>query len=423
MENNDQNLNNQVNTNNSNANQPTQNNTNKIVFALMALIIVGLAGYIVYTKFIQKDDKSEPKSSNTQEQENNNSQDGNSNTQEQEVKTNANYAVLNYQCKNEYCDGEDRINVKQLLKTNDTVKTIYDDKNHKHHVILLENNNGNVYLYLVDEDKYYFKDNNYHQVEIINGGYEDDTYIYDYNYAIVHQHITKHYENTDYNTSNSKIYDLKNGKYVFEADEYYDFSYAEYENQRFYILKDNGDRTLYDNNFNKVFDVDTYGDFAFDGQYVFGIIEQNSKYKFFRYNITTKKYELSNVVFGNSNDWEDFDFTYNYIVKENGDEFEIYDFDGNIVFKTDEKTNLKNIKTKDYVMPFLPKVYYSKAKNKIKLMIEPDICGDSSCPPHFGYSYYEYDISSKKVTYKFYTDSIPDSIYQNLYDGYVETSY
>ena len=71
MENNDQNLNNQVNTNNSNVNQLTQNNTNKIVFALMALIIVGLAGYIVYTKFIQKDDKPEPKPNNTQEQDNN----------------------------------------------------------------------------------------------------------------------------------------------------------------------------------------------------------------------------------------------------------------------------------------------------------------------------------------------------------------
>ena len=73
MENNDQNLNNQVNINNSNVNQQASNNNNKIVFALMALIIVGLAGYIVYTKFIQKDDKPEPKPNNTQEQENNNS--------------------------------------------------------------------------------------------------------------------------------------------------------------------------------------------------------------------------------------------------------------------------------------------------------------------------------------------------------------
>ena len=57
MENNDQNLNNQVNTNNSNVNQQAPNNTNKVVFVLMALIIVGLVGYIVYTKFILKDDK------------------------------------------------------------------------------------------------------------------------------------------------------------------------------------------------------------------------------------------------------------------------------------------------------------------------------------------------------------------------------
>ena len=419
MENNNQELNNQVNTDNSVKQPMPNNNTNKIVFILMVLIIVGLVGYVAYTKFIQKNDKPELKPNNTQEQENNNSNENeyNNNAQKQETKANINYEVLNYQCKNEYCNGEDYINVKQLLKISDTVKTIYNDKDHKHHVILLKNNSGSVYLYLSDENKYYFKNDDYYQIDIIHSDYDwSDGYIYDYNYAIVHQ-------KTGYYRANSKIYDLKNGKYVFETDGYYDFAYAEYENQRFYILKDNGDRTLYDNKFNKVFDVDTYGDFAFDSKYVFGIIEQNSKYKFFRYNIATKKYELSNVVLGNSDDWNDFDCTYNYIVKENNDEFEIYDFDGNIIFKTDEKTNLKNIKTKDYVMPFLPKVYYSKAKNKIKLIIEPDICGDSSCPPHFGYSYYEYDISSKKITYKFYTDSIPDSIYQNLYDGYVETSY
>ena len=55
MENNDQNINTQVNTNN-NGNQQEPNNTNKIVIILMALVIVGLAGYIIYTKFIQKDD-------------------------------------------------------------------------------------------------------------------------------------------------------------------------------------------------------------------------------------------------------------------------------------------------------------------------------------------------------------------------------
>ena len=71
-------------------------------------------------------------------------------------------------------------------------------------------------------------------------------------------------------------------------------------------------------------------------------------------------------------------------------------------------------------MPAFPQLYYSKKQNKIKLIVEPEICGDESCPPHFGYSYYEYDIVSKKVTYKFYTDNIPGNIYQNLSDGYVE---
>ena len=74
MENNDQNLNNQVNTNN-NVKQPMPNNTNKIVFILMALIIVCLVGYIMYTKFIQKNDNPETKPNNTQE--NNNTQTDN----------------------------------------------------------------------------------------------------------------------------------------------------------------------------------------------------------------------------------------------------------------------------------------------------------------------------------------------------------
>ena len=63
MENNNQELNNQVNTNN---NQPVQSN-NKTLMILMALIIVCLAGYIVYAKFIQKGDNPEPKPTNTEE--------------------------------------------------------------------------------------------------------------------------------------------------------------------------------------------------------------------------------------------------------------------------------------------------------------------------------------------------------------------
>ena len=59
MENNE-NMNNQINSNT----QPVQNkNSNNALFIIMAILILGLAGYIVYTKFIQKGD--EPKSDNT----------------------------------------------------------------------------------------------------------------------------------------------------------------------------------------------------------------------------------------------------------------------------------------------------------------------------------------------------------------------
>ena len=90
MENNNQNLNNQVNTNNGNVNQKASNNTNKIVFVLMALIIVGLVGYIVYTKFIQKSDSHKP--NDTQEQENNNSNqnDENNNSSENNESSSSN---------------------------------------------------------------------------------------------------------------------------------------------------------------------------------------------------------------------------------------------------------------------------------------------------------------------------------------------
>ena len=46
-----------------------QNNNSKIIITVMALIIIGLVGYIIYTKFIQKSDNLEPKTDNTQEQE------------------------------------------------------------------------------------------------------------------------------------------------------------------------------------------------------------------------------------------------------------------------------------------------------------------------------------------------------------------
>ena len=66
MENNE-NLNNQVNE--KNVGQVSQSNDSKALIIIMALIIIGLAGYIVYTKFIQKNDNPEPKPNNTQEKE------------------------------------------------------------------------------------------------------------------------------------------------------------------------------------------------------------------------------------------------------------------------------------------------------------------------------------------------------------------
>lgn len=61
---NNEDLNNHVNTNN-NVNQQVQNN--KVLIILMTLIIVGLAGYIVNTKFIQKSDNIDSTQNNTQE--------------------------------------------------------------------------------------------------------------------------------------------------------------------------------------------------------------------------------------------------------------------------------------------------------------------------------------------------------------------
>ena len=91
MEENNLNSNNQMNTK-TNVNQQTQSNksNNKILFVVMVLIIVGLAGYIVYSKFIQKNDN--PKPNDTQEQENNNSNQNeeNNNSNENSESNNSN---------------------------------------------------------------------------------------------------------------------------------------------------------------------------------------------------------------------------------------------------------------------------------------------------------------------------------------------
>lgn len=380
---------------------------NSKMIVLLTLIIVGLVGYIMYIKFFQNNDSVDESSSNSP--------------------IHINYDVLNYQCKKDYCDSIDYQNIKQLLKTNDNVKNLYGGIDHKTHAVILENiANKNVYLYLVDKDKYYFKTDNYYDISFIEEKNEYDgrrnEYIYDYDYVVVHQHITKKYDNYDVNTANSRIYSFKDEKFVVELDDYYSCSYVEYENQRFYKLSGNsgGPDILYDGKFNKIINAETYGNFALDNKYIFGTIKENSKYRFFRYDLADKKYELSNMELDNSGDWN---WTYNYIVKYNGEEYEIYDFDGNSIFKTNEKQYLKDIKTGEYTMPFNPKLYYSKIENKIKLMIEADICGDETCPGKFLNSFYEYDMTSKKLTHKFFINIIPDEIYQNLFNGYVKFAY
>ena len=47
----------------------TSKQNNSILIIVMALIIVALAGYIVYTNFIQKTDNVSPKDNNTEEKE------------------------------------------------------------------------------------------------------------------------------------------------------------------------------------------------------------------------------------------------------------------------------------------------------------------------------------------------------------------
>ena len=64
MENNNQNLNEQVNHNNDDNQQIKTSNNKNVLIALMALIIICLVGYIVYAKFIQKNDTNAPKDIN-----------------------------------------------------------------------------------------------------------------------------------------------------------------------------------------------------------------------------------------------------------------------------------------------------------------------------------------------------------------------
>ena len=388
MENNE-NLNNQLSESNVQQEKKNNNKTIEIIILVIGLLLIGFAGYKLFIE------KPKPDKSND--------------TNKQDVKVNINYDVLNYQCKNEHCDDDDYINIKQLLKTNDTVKGMYGGKDFKNHVIELESSSGNSYLYLVDEDKYYFKDDNCYETSLIYAGYENDgkrdRTFYDYNYAVVHQKT----DNKDgYNT---KIYSFKKKMYVLEMDEYIDnnnaMSCGEFENQRFYKLSNmsGGKDILYDGDFNKI--VDASDGFVLDDKYIFGKVEENSEYRFFRYNRVDKKFELSKK---GSNEWSYSNmWTYNYYAEYNNGEYEICDFDGNFIFKTNEKTYLKEFENKKYGLPDVPYLYYSKMENKIIFMLYPDICGAPECPEHSVSSYYVYDIESKKIVHDFSPENIPDA--------------
>ena len=80
MENNNQNLNEQVNHNNDDNQQIKTSNNKNVLIALMALIIICLVGYIVYAKFIQKNDTNAPKDINNQQTDNTNKELENNNT-------------------------------------------------------------------------------------------------------------------------------------------------------------------------------------------------------------------------------------------------------------------------------------------------------------------------------------------------------
>lgn len=161
MDNNNQNLNNQVNQNNNNNinQQMPNNNTNKIVFVLMALIIVGLVGYIVYTKFIEKDDNTKPnntqESSNNQIVEDNTEINDNTNNQENNnTETNLNQneqqSTNNNVDKNIYktADGKHTLNIKDF-KNKSNPRLIYDGK-----TIKVASDDSGPYGYYESKGKY-----------------------------------------------------------------------------------------------------------------------------------------------------------------------------------------------------------------------------------------------------------------------------
>jgi len=200
MENNDQNLNNQVNTNNSNVNQQASNNTNKIVFALMALIIVGLAGYIVYNKFIQKDDK--PKSNDTQEQ-------GNSNSESSNTKDGNSSKELLIEYKDDFKNGDKKITYKCK---NDDCRTFYINS-----IFYSTGNEFDAVIY--DGGKYYIFNYNDKSLTQVNIPKDDYTYVsisYDKNNKPASILLDKGNNEKNLNA----IFGVKSNKMIIEFDDF-----------------------------------------------------------------------------------------------------------------------------------------------------------------------------------------------------------
>ena len=168
---------NKTNTNNSDNQQIQKNNDkNKVLIVVMALIIVGLAGYIVYSKFIQKDDnlKSKPTDTNTQENDQSNSKNDD-----------ADYNLLNIECNyysaSEYSSNEtfgvecDKYNPRSLydkykLSNNHTIEKMIFANDKLVYLIMsnfheeYSNENYHEYLYSTENNKTYFANDSYKRI-------------------------------------------------------------------------------------------------------------------------------------------------------------------------------------------------------------------------------------------------------------------
>ena len=230
---------NNLNSNSVNTNNQAPANNIKILVFLMALIIVGLVGYIIYTKVIEKNDNEIPKSNDTQEKENNNTKENNetTNTSEEtkEKTNNKNKDVVGstYKTKN------GKKTLKVLSKTTDGYSVEYNGKKLN---IYGYDDYGKYSVFMGDKSGESSQCGIYHLIvndetqELLDLDYEK-SYVYDIlnvgdKYYFLKGTCGFPYLNTMYNESLNKI-----------ADEYI----TKDKNNNFYAMKD-GYITKFDNN-------------------------------------------------------------------------------------------------------------------------------------------------------------------------------